>query len=406
MGIRQLGSDGYPYGLSLILQAIGAATHDENLKNMIDPSDILDEIRAQIHDPHYLGKIIEELFVHNQHRTRLVAVGSQEAVVEEQNREKIFLENIQKSLTDIDRKIIKENIVSLSKRQQTPQDLELLPKIRMKDISPTAKEIHTRHEKSNSHIHYSEATNTINYFYKFFPLENCSTEDLQIVQLMITIVGKLGYDGLDYVEVQKQIAKKMNFSTAFWSFCRKNENAIRSYFLMGASFLEHNTTDALNLFDKIFKNTRFDEIDQIRNIINDSLLATKNTLTSSGHQTAMERASSGHTLLAHIDEKTDNIENLYFLKKFLEKSDDEIRQIFEKYYKIITQNTPFVLSVAKDEFLPEVIDGHTFKNATSEKFTSYHTNEAWLADLSINYCALSVKTVHKDHPDAILLTLL
>lgn len=173
-------------------------------------------------------------------------------------------------------------------------------------------------------------------------------------------------------------------------------------------FLERNSVDSLALLDKFTHTTIFSETEQIRQIFSEKLVSFKSALTSSGHATAMLRASAGHTLAGTISESLGGITNMYFLKNFLKNSDSDMQAIFEKNYTKIREHDEFTIAVAKENFTTAKNSKNIAfdKDLLNENFTPKRTNEAWLADLAVGYCALSVPTVPAHHEDAPILVLL
>lgn len=131
--LRELNT-GYPYGLSLFLQAIGAATHGENISKMLDPTDILDEIRKEVENPKFLADFIEKNFIKNTHRTRLVAIPSENAAKREQEIEEEFCQKMLGKMSIEEQNTIRENAKKLEEYQKKTQNLDLLPKILVSDI--------------------------------------------------------------------------------------------------------------------------------------------------------------------------------------------------------------------------------------------------------------------------------
>ena len=145
----------------------------------------------------------------------------------------------------------------------------------------------------------------------------------------------------------------------------------------------------------------------MKNIFNEKLLTMKSALTSSGNATAMRRASHGHTLAANISEKIGGIDALSTLKNFLKKSDAEMVEISENLYQKALQNNAWTLTIAKENFVKnEENVTSTAGEFLSENFEPFRTNEAWLTDLAVGYCALAVKVVPIEHEDAPLFVLL
>lgn len=406
MQLRELGT-GYPYGLSLMLQAIGAATHNENIKNMIDPSDLLDEMREKIKNPKYLGEKILQNFIENPHRVEFTAIPSKKSVEIEQNLEKNFLKKIQENLSEKEIAEIKENAKKLDENQKKPQNIDILPKIAMTDIPRKMKVVSGRDEISPARVHYNVATNNLLYLTKKFPLSGFTSTEFPMFSLYVSLIGELGFADKDYIEAQKIIASTMSFSSAWAMFSRYGEEKIRGFFTIGSRFLPRNKEKSLEIFDQIIEQTRFDETEHIRNLFDEKLLSLKTALTSSGNATAMRRASSGHTLAAHVIEQTSGVATLDFLKNFLKKSDAEMTEIFENFHKKSIQNSPFTLTIAKENFY-EKNDSNTLSDELllEENFESFQTQEAWLTDLAVGYCASSIKVVPAYHEDAVLFVLL
>ena len=285
--------------------------------------------------------------------------------------------------------------------------MNLLPKIAMSDIPREMKFVSGREEISANHVHYSVATNNLNYVNQFFPLQNFTRAELPIFSLVTSLIGELGFGDLSYTEAQKIISQKMNFSASWTLYQKYGEKNLHGYFSASAKFLERNTAEAMNIFEKVLKTAKFHETEQMKNIFNEKLLTMKSALTSSGNATAMRRASHGHTLAANISEKIGGIDALSVLKNFLKKSDAEMVEISENLYQKALQNNAWTLTIAKENFVKnEENVASTAGEFLSENFEPFRTNEAWLTDLAVGYCALAVKVVPIEHEDAPLFVLL
>ncbi len=68
---REIGGDGYPYGLQLILTALASATHRGDPAALIDLDPVLAELRERIRDPEYIKGLARTLLLDNPHRVRL-----------------------------------------------------------------------------------------------------------------------------------------------------------------------------------------------------------------------------------------------------------------------------------------------------------------------------------------------
>lgn len=195
ISLRELNT-GYPYGLSLMLQAIGATTHDENPTQMLDPSELLDEMREKIKNPQYLAEIIKENFLNNPHWTRLTAIPDTNAVLAEQNLEKKYLENALKKMSEAEKNHIKEKAKLLAERQNipdSPENIAKLPKISLADIPEKNKKIDGRIEKNNHEIEYQVPTNNLGYIHFLYPISELPQEKIPMFMMMTNFIGELGF---------------------------------------------------------------------------------------------------------------------------------------------------------------------------------------------------------------------
>ena len=69
---REISGGGYPYGLQLILQALGPATHHADPVAVLDLDPVLESLREKISDPHYIRQLAQRLLLDNPHRVTLV----------------------------------------------------------------------------------------------------------------------------------------------------------------------------------------------------------------------------------------------------------------------------------------------------------------------------------------------
>ena len=69
---REVGGDGMPYGLNLMLRALGAATHYGDAVSALDLEPVIATLRERLTSPDYIPTLLRRLLVDNPHRVRLV----------------------------------------------------------------------------------------------------------------------------------------------------------------------------------------------------------------------------------------------------------------------------------------------------------------------------------------------
>src|SRR5690606_32091295 len=68
---REVGGDGYPYGLQLIMTSLTSATHRGDPIALLDIEAALYGLRARILEPDFIQRLVRELLLDNPHRVRL-----------------------------------------------------------------------------------------------------------------------------------------------------------------------------------------------------------------------------------------------------------------------------------------------------------------------------------------------
>ena len=68
---REVGGDGYPYGLQLLLTCLPGAIHRGDPVSLLEMDHVLAGLRHEIEDPSFIPSLIRELLLENNHRVTL-----------------------------------------------------------------------------------------------------------------------------------------------------------------------------------------------------------------------------------------------------------------------------------------------------------------------------------------------
>ena len=131
---REINGDGTPYGLSLILNGLGSAIHHNDPIHVWDVDSAIEQVKEELKDPMWLSNLIQIHLLDNPHRVQMTLVPDATKSVKEQQAEQARLAEITANLTEAQKIEIQEKTEALKKRQDTPDDLELLPKVGLEDV--------------------------------------------------------------------------------------------------------------------------------------------------------------------------------------------------------------------------------------------------------------------------------
>ncbi|MEM0953352.1 MAG: insulinase family protein, partial [Pseudomonadota bacterium] len=126
---REISGDSYPFGLQLILTALGNATHYADPIAVLNLDEALAELRERIADPSYIRDLARQLLLDNHHRVTLVMAPDTELSARRRARESERLATLKSSLSASQREAIVEQARALEERQAQVDDESILPKV-------------------------------------------------------------------------------------------------------------------------------------------------------------------------------------------------------------------------------------------------------------------------------------
>ena len=131
---REINGDGMPYGLSLILNGLGSAIHHSDPVTVWDVDSAIAAVKEELKDPMWLSNLIKTYLIDNPHRVQMTLVPDANKSAVEAAAEKARLAEIGAQLTGAEKAEIEAQTEALKVRQDTPDDLNLLPKVGLEDV--------------------------------------------------------------------------------------------------------------------------------------------------------------------------------------------------------------------------------------------------------------------------------
>ena len=198
---REIGGDGWPYGLQLIFSCMSAAVHRGDPIGLLDLDSALEELRQQIKNPEFIKNLVKELLIDNPHRVKIVMKPDRELGAQLLAAEKRTLEEQRQSLTDDE----KQNVIRLAKalndRQNQEEDLSVLPQVTRDDIPATKSFPAPSAQTANALTITSCPTGTNGISYQQIvsalpELDEASIKLLPIYSQIVTEVGSVSYTHL------------------------------------------------------------------------------------------------------------------------------------------------------------------------------------------------------------------
>jgi Zn-dependent M16 (insulinase) family peptidase len=422
---REVGGDGYPYGLQLILTSLTSATHRGDPIALLDLEAALDSLRLRVQQPDFIQQLVHNLLLDNPHRVRLTLRPDTQMSARKQAAEQKRLAALKAQLTDADKQAIVARTQALQARQLQKDDESILPKVTLADVPPHLHYTPGSRESVNNFPlrRYRAGTNGLVYQQITCKLPALADDLLPLLPYYANCLTELGIGEHDYLATQRWQAEVVGSIGAYTSVRGSSEDVqqIDGYFTLSAKALSRNHAAMNELMQRTLSDARFDELPRLRELIAQARARREQSITGNGHSLAMSAACSGMSPSAKLSHQLGGLVGIAALKALDNSLDDAATlarfaaQLAQIHQQIVQAPKQFLL-VGEEEHLdsytqilqqrwaaePLVTDFAGFDlPAVSEQI-----REAWMTNTQVNFCAKAYPTVPSDHPDAAALSVL
>lgn len=420
---REINGDGTPYGLSLILNGLGSAIHHSDPVHVWDVDSAIEQVKEELKDPMWLSNLIQTHLLDNPHRVQMTLVPDATKSLKEQQAEQARLAEITATLTDAQKIEIEEKTAALKQRQDTPDNLELLPKVGLEDVPAELqivqgqlREIICNGLDTPLNL-YHAGTNGIYYQQVLIqiPDEIVQSPYFNLLSILMGEVGAGEYDYLEFQQIQTAVSGGLGMGASLRSKV-DDKDRISAWLTLTTKSLTQKL-DAIQLLKLAFEQLRFDEKDRIIELLQQRKTRWQSRLSGSGHSYAMQAASRQMSALARRDYHNTGLGALNWLSDLVTKIDQDdaayqalIGELQAIHRKLLQAPKQFLLVCEEhqsDRLVEEVQNvwdklavDQAPVSLTSVEQVNTSDDEAWLIQANVQFCASAYQAVDVAHPDA------
>ena len=417
---REVGGDGYPYGLQIILSAISACTHYSDPVELLDLDPALDQLREKCKSPDFVKTLIEKYLLNNSHRVTLTFKPDTDLDAKKVEAEKTKLALIKESLTQQELDLIVEQGEALKNRQVTKDDESILPKVTKSDV---AKKLNTPSPKlvdSNGVdiTAYEQGTNGLTYHQVILDLPELNQEELTYLPLALSYMTEVGCGDLDYLEVQQKQSLIVGGISAYSSvkYLLDRPDDLKAYWVVSGKALSRNRNEFFSLINNTLTSVDYSDENRLADLLSQSLSRKEQSISGNGHGLAMNVASSGICALSNLSYQVSGFPSLLRLRGWIKNNEiSKLSNAFKQLHeKISKTKTKHLLISDASNLLDDVKQlQNSWVESTPNNYAPYNlefkprcVKEAWIVPTQANFCAKVYPTVKSDHKDAPALTVL
>jgi len=422
---REVGGDGYPYGLQLILTGLTSATHRGDPIALLDMDAALKNLHEKIKQPDFIQSLVKKWLLNNNHRVRLVMKPDTQLSARIQQAEVDRLAHLKVELSEDEKRAIIERSHALQARQIQKDDESILPKVGLEDIPEHLHYTAGTHESFNGYPLrcYAAGTNGLVYQQITFKMPALTDAQQKLLPFYCSCLTELAIGEKDYLDVQRWQAEVVGSIRAFSSIRGTGDDVqkIDAYITLSAKALSRNQLAMSELMHASLQHVRFDEQDRLRELIAQKRARSEQSVTGHGHSLAMTLASAGMSPAAKLAHQLGGLAGIVELKRLDDDLDDAEKLTaftngLAQVHQLMLNAPKQFLIVGEEEHLAAY--RKTLENLwpaanSVEPFSAFSIpnvkekiRQAWFTNTQVNFCAKAYPTVPADHPDAAVLTVL
>lgn len=421
---REIGGDGYPYGLQLILTALTNATHRGDPIASLDIETVLSQLQKNIKDPDYIKQLTSRLLLKNNHRVRLTIIPDNKLAKMNDTIEAERLDTIKNNLDKEGKQALIDKSLELIKRQNKVDDESILPKVGLEDIPEkmAAMPIKAVHHGSPALNLYDSGTNGLIYQQVIVDLPKLTHEQINLLPIYSKSLTELGIDGRGYLDTQRWQSQVSGGISAHVSAkgLLNNTGSLSAHLTLSTKGLAKNQASLTDLIQATLEKPRFDELSRIKEIIEQKQARQETAITGIGQKLAMMAASRGISPIGGLTHQweglgsiieTKRLNNETRKKQSLVNLGDKLSELHQLI--LLMPRKHLIIGEAERLYNNTFIDNKFYNEAASKKvqiFGETHKGhqvlEFWELNTPVNFCAKSYPTVPINHPDAAPLTVL
>lgn len=423
---REIGGDGMPYGLQLILEGLPSAIHYGDPVALLNLEPALEKLRQEIKDPNFIKHLVKEKLLNNPHRVRLTLRPDPGLNAQRTEAEKARLAGLKARMNEAQKAAVVKLAAELAARQQQQDDPGILPKVGIDDIPATLFIPQGIQENLGEFpaTFFEQGTNGLIYQQIIIELPQLEDDLLDILSHYTACLTELGVGARDYRQTQAwqdSVSGGIGATTTLRGRI-DNVQRVNGYFILSGKALARNHDRLAELLQATFQEVRFDELDRLREVIAQRRADWEEHITGSGHTLAMSAAISRMSPTAALAHRLGGLAGIALLQKLDESlADENARKVladkFRRLHERIQAAPRQLLVVGEQERRPELQAALSRRWGGSAESPAGFTplrlpevrssvRQVWATSTQVNFCAKAYPTVPADHPDAAALTVL
>jgi len=356
--LRENNTGSFPRGLALMLMSLDSWLHDHDPVAPLAYNAPLEAIKLNVSHGRYFERLIKTYFIENNHRGTVLMKPDPQLGLNRSKAEQKRLAKARTQLLPEELQKIVETTRELKRRQDTPDTPEALatiPHLHLSDLEPKIKTIPIEliPSKLGKILLHDLFTNGILYLDLGFDLQQIPQESLPYLPLFSQALLETGAGDQDFVQLLQRIGMHTGgiHPATFTSTIRDSRENTAWLFLRGKAMLPK-TGELLAILQDVLFKARLDNRERIRQMVLESKAGLEAGLVQSGHMVVNTRLRAHFTAADWADEEMGGINQLFFLRKLVDRIDKDwssIQTALESIRAALVNQAGLICNITVDQ---------------------------------------------------------
>lgn len=299
------------FGLNLLFNLMPLWNHGGPILSALKVNTLLDQLKSDLLNPSYIKEVIEKYFILNNHKLIMTMQPDPKFDDIFNEAEAKLLKSKVKNLAPEQKEEIFVNGIELSKVQKEVQNLDVLPCLKIDEITSNKTAPTLKHTISGTiPLQLCEAnTNGVTYFKGVLGTDCLIEKQRQFLPFFIHVLDKFDTKSYNYRDFDKYVSKSTS-GLAFISHITEHIDQ-QEQFEQGIFFSSHcldeNLPKMLDIWSEIFDRPNFENSERMTMLLNNYCSSLTSGIIDSGHTYAMQAARS---LVSSVDECKENLQGI------------------------------------------------------------------------------------------------
>ncbi|CAH0404377.1 unnamed protein product [Chilo suppressalis] len=307
------------FGLNVLFNLMPLWNHNGPVLNALKVNELLAKLKTDLMNPSYVKDAIEKYFILNPHR--LVMTMQPDPKFDDifNEAEAKLLKSKVSTLTEKEKEQIYKDGLELSKSQKEVQNLEVLPCLKIDEITVNKTAPPLKHTVADTiPLQLCEAnTNGVTYFKGILGTEYLNESQRQLLPFFNYILDKFDTKSYNYRDFDKHVSKTTSGLGVITHITEHidQQGQYEQGIVISSHCLDENLPKMLDIWSEIFSKPNFENSERMAMLLNNYCSSLSNGVVSNGHTYAMQAARS---LISSVDECKENLTGLHHVMKMQE----------------------------------------------------------------------------------------